>query len=102
LPRGQRQQLCACLQTGDGKHPGPGQQFGQGGLPGIGVFANLIIGITNYSGAQIQTDNSGAATLPACNGNWQVNLDGNDVQNAGYSPPIPRMPTSPTTLSGDV
>ena len=54
-------------------------------LSGIGVFASLTVGVTNYSGAQIQTDGSGAANVPVCNGTWQVNLNGNDVQNAGYS-----------------
>jgi hypothetical protein len=57
------------------------------GVSGIGVFANLAAGTTNYSSEQIQTDGSGAASVPVCNGNWQVSLNGNDVQNAGYSTP---------------
>jgi hypothetical protein len=57
------------------------------GVSGIGVFATLTAGTTNYSSEQIQTDGSGAANVPVCNGNWQVSLNGNDVQNAGYSTP---------------
>lgn len=60
---------------------------GSSGVSGIGVFATLTAGTTNYSSAQIQTDGSGAANVPVCNGTWQVSLNGNDVQNAGYSTP---------------
>jgi hypothetical protein len=65
------------------------------GVSGIGVFANLAAGNTNYSSEQIQTDGSGAASVPVCNGTWQVSLNGNDVQNAGYStPPSQNVPVS--------
>jgi hypothetical protein len=57
------------------------------GVANIGVFANLAIGITNYNSEQIQTANSGAATVPACNGSWQVSLNCNDTQNQGYTCP---------------
>ena len=62
-------------------------QINNPSLSGIGVFASLTVGVTNYSSAQIQTDGSGAANVPVCNGTWQVSLNGNDVQNAGYSTP---------------
>ncbi|HEY3861301.1 MAG TPA: carboxypeptidase regulatory-like domain-containing protein [Verrucomicrobiae bacterium] len=57
------------------------------GVANIGVFAHLAIGITNYNSEQIQTANSGAATVPACNGSWQVSLNCNDTQNQGYMCP---------------
>ena len=67
------------------------------GVSGIGVFANLAVGVTNYSSAQIQTDGSGAANVPVCNGTWQVSLNGNDVQNAGYS----TSPSQNVTISNN-
>lgn len=59
------------------------------GVSGVSVYANLTAGVTNYSPTSNQsyTDNSGAVTLPACNGNWAIGLDSSSVQNLGYNPP---------------
>jgi hypothetical protein len=69
------------------------------GVPNIGVFATITIGDTNYTtwGGEIFTGTSGAASLPVFNGTWQVNLDGNNVQSLGYTPPSPQN----ATISGN-
>ena len=69
------------------------------GVPNIGVFATITIGNTNYTtwGGEILTGASGLASLPVFNGTWQVDLDGNNVQNLGYTPPSPQN----ATISGN-
>ena len=72
---------------------------GNTGLPGIGVFANLILGITNYSGAQFQTGNSGGATSRPAMATGRSTSTVTTSKTPATPRPIPKMPTSPTTPS---